>query len=90
MTAAAKNDQPPGFYWRIGKDQHNRHFRQRHIEKQHNLYNKYPDIVEGLIILLNKYIVEGRSTPGIIQQNDSVDFDWEQIEFIKQAKRPML
>jgi arylsulfatase A len=54
------------------------------IEEQNNLYTQYPEIVEELKLLLGTYIREGRSTPGIIQQNDTIDFEWEQIEFINQ------
>lgn len=39
---------------------------------------------EELKSLLIKYIVEGRSTPGTIQKNDSINFKWKQIEFINQ------
>jgi arylsulfatase A len=39
---------------------------------------------EDLKSLLVKYIAEGRSTPGAIQKNDSIDFNWKQIEFINQ------
>ncbi len=39
---------------------------------------------EELKSLLVKYIAEGRSTPGAIQKNDSIDFNWKQIEFINQ------
>lgn len=39
---------------------------------------------EELKSLLVKYIVDGRSTSGAIQKNDSIDFEWKQIEFINQ------
>lgn len=32
--------------------------------------------------LLIKYILDGRSTPGAIQENDPIDFVWTQIDFI--------
>lgn len=38
--------------------------------------------VKELKTLLTKYIVEGRSTPGKSQQNDSITFDWKQTKFI--------
>lgn len=38
--------------------------------------------VEELKSLLIKYIIEGRSTPGVPQKNDSINFKWKQIEFI--------
>ena len=28
------------------------------------------------------YIREGRSTPGAIQENDTIHFEWKQIDFI--------
>jgi len=65
---------PPGQLYNIEND----------IKEQNNLYNQYPGIVEELKLLLGKYIREGRSTPGIIQQNDSIDFEWEQTKFISQ------
>jgi len=43
-----------------------------------------PEKVAKLRALLTKYIVEGRSTPGVDQKNDSINFDWKQIEFIGQ------
>lgn len=60
---------PPGQLYNIEDD----------IEEQNNLYKKHPEIVEDLKLLLGKYIREGRSTPGTIQQNDAIDFEWEQI-----------
>ncbi len=52
------------------------------IEEQNNMYEQYPEKVEELKILLKKYIMEGRSTSGVIQKNDYTDFEWKQIEFI--------
>ncbi len=51
-----------------------------------DLYKQYPEIVEELKLLLGKYIREGRSTPGIIQQNDSINFKWEQIDFLNEQE----
>lgn len=48
-----------------------------------NAIATYPEKVEALKALLIKYIVEGRSTPGTKQKNDSIDFDWQQIGFIE-------
>ena len=48
---------PPGQLYNIEND----------IEEQNNLYKQYPEIVEGLQLLLGKYIREGRSTPGTMQ-----------------------
>lgn len=49
-----------------------------------NLITSNNKKAEELKSLLIKYIVEGRSTPGTIQKNDSINFKWEQIEFINQ------
>ena len=38
--------------------------------------------VDELKALLSKYIRDGRSTPGKVQQNDPVGFDWKQIDFV--------
>ena len=38
--------------------------------EENNLYDQHPEVVEELQSLLTKYIVEGRSTPGSVQQND--------------------
>lgn len=40
------------------------------LGEQQNLYEKYPEIVERLTKLLEKYIADGRSTPGAPQKND--------------------
>ena len=47
-----------------------------------NLQATNTEKVEELKSLLTKYIVEGRSTPGIPQENDSIDFEWKQVGFI--------
>ncbi len=49
-----------------------------------NLMTSNNKKAEELKSLLVKYIVEGRSTPGAIQKNDSINFKWKQIEFINQ------
>ena len=46
-----------------------------------NVYQEHPEIVSELKDLLQKYIREGRSTPGKAQSNDAVN-KWEQIEGI--------
>ena len=46
--------------------------------EQHNLINSYPEKVEELKQLLNKTIVEGRSTRGVKQQNDTGN-SWKQL-----------
>ena len=48
-----------------------------------NIQAENPDKIAELKALLTKYIVEGRSTPGAPQQNDVIDFKWEQIDFAK-------
>lgn len=52
-----------------------------------NMYSEYPEIVKELKELLQKYIREGRSTPGSIQTNDVTD-NWKQIEGIMKEKQP--
>lgn len=47
-----------------------------------NLEARNREIVKELKSLLIKYITEGRSTPGIPQKNDSIDFKWKQIDFM--------
>jgi len=49
-----------------------------------NLQGIHPEKVSELKSLLTRYIQKGRSTPGIPQQNDSIDFEWNQISFINQ------
>lgn len=49
-----------------------------------NLQALNAEKVEELESLLVKYIVEGRSTPGLAQKNDMIDFEWKQIEFINE------
>ncbi|WP_431125772.1 sulfatase family protein [Flagellimonas flava] len=44
-----------------------------------NLQVSNPEKVEELKTLLTKYIQEGRSTPGLAQQNDGEDKNWEQL-----------
>ena len=51
-------------------------------EETHNLLDVYPDKVKELKDLLIKYIDEGRSTPGKVQKNDTVE-KWEQLEVLK-------
>ena len=49
-----------------------------------NLQEFNSEKVEELKLLLTRYIVDGRSTPGVSQKNDSISFKWKQIEFINQ------
>lgn len=48
-----------------------------------NVYSDHPEIVKELKELLQKYIREGRSTPGSMQANDATS-QWTQIESIMQ------
>lgn len=48
-----------------------------------NLQAEYPEIVIELKALLTRYILDGRSTPGLPQKNDPIDFEWTQIGFIE-------
>ncbi|MBJ6368783.1 sulfatase family protein [Snuella sedimenti] len=47
-----------------------------------NIYNEHPEKVAKLKALLQKQILEGRSTPGEAQKNDSVA-NWKQINWEK-------
>ena len=51
-------------------------------EETINLESAEPDKLAELKLLLSKYITEGRSTPGTIQENDTINFKWHQIDFI--------
>ncbi|WP_200976030.1 arylsulfatase [Echinicola sp. 20G] len=46
-----------------------------------NLEAKYPEKVQELQDLLTKYVVEGRSTPGVAQENDG-EKKWKQLWWI--------
>ena len=41
------------------------------IEEQQNLAAENPEVVEALTALMEKYIEDGRSTPGAVQENDT-------------------
>ena len=47
-----------------------------------NLQASEPEKLLELKLLLSKYITEGRSTPGAIQENDAISGKWRQIDFI--------
>lgn len=49
-----------------------------------NLYAENPEKVAAMKSLLIKYIKEGRSTPGAVQQNDPIESEWKQISFIEE------
>jgi len=51
------------------------------ISESNNLIDVFPEKAKELKRALAKIILEGRSTPGVPQQNDSMD-DWKQIESI--------
>jgi len=52
-------------------------------QEAHNVEADHPEKVAALQKLLSRYILEGRSTPGAAQKNDSIDFEWKQIEFVQ-------
>lgn len=47
-----------------------------------NLHADYPEKIDSMKELLSKYILEGRSTPGIPQENDGIEFEWKQVDFV--------
>ena len=47
-----------------------------------NLESSEPEKAIELKLLLSQFISEGRSTSGASQSNDSINFDWKQIDFI--------
>ncbi len=47
-----------------------------------NLEATHVEQVSALKALLSKYILDGRSTPGIPQENDEIVSEWHQIDFI--------
>jgi len=49
-----------------------------------NLVMKNKEIADELKVLLEKYIREGRSTPGVPQKNDPIETAWEQIGFMNE------
>lgn len=53
------------------------------LGEQNNLLAQNWNVVGQLQSLLNSYIESGRSTPGIPQANDPIDFEWTQINFTK-------
>jgi len=54
-------------------------------EESNNLESVEPEKLAELKRLLSKYITEGRSTPGVIQENDAIPFKWKQIDFISES-----
>ena len=51
----------PGQLYDMGKD----------VSEQKNEYNEHPEIVSQLTKLLERYVADGRSTPGLAQKNDA-------------------
>ncbi len=51
------------------------------VREQYNVYDKYPEVVTELRNLLIQYILNGRSTPGIVQQNTG-PARWEQVSWV--------
>jgi hypothetical protein len=47
-----------------------------------NLMANFPDRVKELRSLMERYIREGRSTPGVAQSNDGPE-SWPQLEWMK-------
>lgn len=47
-----------------------------------NLITTHNEKFSELKSLLVKYINDGRSTPGTMQKNDSINFKWKQIKFV--------
>ncbi len=52
-------------------------------EEKNNVENKNPQIVKQLTQLLTKQVIEGRSTPGGVQQNDGPAY-WEQLNWMSE------
>lgn len=53
------------------------------ISETKNLEAIFPEKLIELKTLLLKYIEDGRTTPGILQQNDPIEFSWTQFELLK-------
>lgn len=56
------------------------------IGEKRNVYADHPDVVEELKIMLTAYIKDGRSTPGVRQQNFN-DVAWDQLWWIPKTSR---
>ncbi|MEG0580312.1 MAG: sulfatase-like hydrolase/transferase, partial [Niameybacter sp.] len=53
------------------------------VREQHNIYDQQPDVVQELRTLLTRYVKEGRSTPGVPQQNNGAAV-WSTIRWIEE------
>lgn len=51
--------------------------------EKNNVYAGHPELVTELKALLQKYVQEGRSTPGKPQKNDG-EYPWKQLEWMDQ------
>jgi arylsulfatase A len=56
------------------------------VGERQNVANSHPEIVEELTTLLTHYVVNGRSTPGVRQQNHS-GVDWDQLWWMPNTSR---
>jgi arylsulfatase A-like enzyme len=56
--------------------------------EQHNLYQEHPEIVQRLTRLLEKYVAEGRSTPGARQHNDTAVDLWKAVRKVDPKQQP--
>src|ERR1039458_2381495 len=54
-------------------------------EEKTNVYGQHQEIVNRLGRLIRDYIINGRSTPGVAQTNDSVKA-WQQTQWLDQFK----
>jgi len=76
-TAARKQGLPPVQLYDLAAD----------IGETHNVQAEHPETVERLARLLEKYVADGRSTPGAPQKNDGpVDIWKKQSNELKKAK----
>ncbi|MDD4873086.1 MAG: arylsulfatase [Kiritimatiellae bacterium] len=56
------------------------------VGEQKNLQAEHPEVVERLTKLLEKYVADGRSTPGVPQKND-VEIDiWKKNQPVRKSK----
>jgi hypothetical protein len=57
------------------------------ISEQRNLQAEHPDVVKRLLALLEKYVADGRSTPGSPQKNDVPVDIWKHASQPRQAMK---
>lgn len=52
--------------------------------EKHNLAEQYPEVVKELTELLHTYVINGRSTPGLVQENDpcAPNREWHQVNWL--------